>query len=94
MTGMGELALASALILGLLRRMAFTFGFFLSLVIWSVPEGFGGPYGPGSTGIGTGNVHALVFVFLPLINATFGQGGPRRTTQLRGSGSGGEGLPR
>ncbi len=71
-TGIGELALAFALVLGLLRKVTYTFGFFLSLFIWSVPEGFGGPYGPGSTDIGTGIVYALVFVFLLLINATFG----------------------
>ncbi len=72
MTGIGELALAFALVLGLLRKEAYTFGFFLSLFIWSVPEGFRGPYGSGSTDIGTGIVYALVFVFLLLINATFG----------------------
>jgi len=72
MTGIGELALAFALVLGLLRKVAYTFGFFLSLFILSVPEGFGGPHGSGSTDIGTGIVYALVFIFLLLINATFG----------------------
>ena len=72
MTGIGEPALASALILGLLRKVADTFGFFLSLVIWSVPGWFRGPSGPGSTEIGTGLVYAPVFVHLLLIDATFG----------------------
>lgn len=70
--GLLELALAITLIFGLLRKIAYTGGFFLSLVIWSVPEGFGGPYGPGSTDIGTGVIYAFVFLFLMILNATFG----------------------
>jgi nitrite reductase (NO-forming) len=42
------------------------------LIIWSVPEGFGGPYGPGSTDIGTGMVYAIVSFLLLVINAAFG----------------------
>jgi len=37
-----------------------------------VPEGFGGPYGPASTDIGTGIVYALVFLLLMELNATYG----------------------
>ncbi len=70
--GVLELALAAALILGLLRKVAYTGGSFLSLIIWSVPEGFGGPYGPGSTDIGTGIIYAFVFVFLMILAATYG----------------------
>ncbi len=70
--GLVEVALALALILGLFRKIAYTGGFFLSLVIWSVPEGFGGPYGPGSTDIGTGIIYAFVFLLLMILNATFG----------------------
>ncbi len=70
--GLFEMALAVALVFGFLRKMAYTGGFFLSLVIWSVPEGFGGAYGPGSTDIGTGIIYAFVFVFLMILNATFG----------------------
>ncbi len=72
LTGTLELALAFALIAGFLRKAAYGAGFALSLFIWGVPEGFGGPYGPGSTDIGTGIVYALFFVALMLINATFG----------------------
>lgn len=70
--GFFELALAAALILGFMRKVAYTGGFFLSLVIWSVPEGFGGAYGPGSTDIGTGIIYAFVFVFLMILAATYG----------------------
>ena len=70
--GFLELALAVTLILGFLRKFAYTGGFFLSLVIWSVPEGFGGAYGPGSTDIGTGIIYAFVFVFLMILAATYG----------------------
>ncbi len=70
--GLLEVLLALALILGFLRKIAYTGGFFLSLIIWSVPEGFGGPYGPGSTDIGTGIIYAFVFLFLMILNATYG----------------------
>ena len=67
-----ELALGFALLVGLMRKLAYTGGILLSLVIWSVPEGFGGPYGPSSTDIGTGIIYAFVFLFLMIVNATFG----------------------
>jgi nitrite reductase (NO-forming) len=71
-TGALELAIGVCLILGLLQKIAITAGFFLSLVIWSVPEGFGGPYGPGSTDIGTGVVYALASVMFLVAMAAFG----------------------
>jgi nitrite reductase (NO-forming) len=67
-----ELALAISLIFGFMRKVGYTGGFFFSLLIWSVPEGFGGPYGPSSTDIGTGIVYAIVFLFLAVINALEG----------------------
>ncbi len=70
--GASEVALAVALIFGVLRKIAYTGGFFLSLVIWSVPEGFGGAYGPGSTDIGTGIIYAFVFLCLMILAATYG----------------------
>lgn len=72
LTGTFELALAFALIFGFARKLAYGGGVLLSLLIWAVPEGFGGPYGPGSTDIGTGIVYAFGFLFLMLINATYG----------------------
>ena len=47
-------------------------GMVYSLVLWSVPEGFGGPYGPTSTDIGTAIIYAFVFLALILINTEFG----------------------
>ena len=67
-----ELFLAFCLIAGFLRKLAYTLGFFYSLILWSVPEGFGGPYGPSSTDIGTGIIYAIAFMLLLLINATSG----------------------
>ncbi len=71
-TGLPEVALALCLIFGFVRKLSYTVSLFLSLIIWSVPEGFGGPYGPSSSDIGTGIVYALVSLMLLLINATFG----------------------
>jgi nitrite reductase (NO-forming) len=70
--GLFELALAFALLAGFMRKFAYTGGILLSLVIWSVPEGFGGPYGPSSTDIGTGIIYAFVFLLLLVVNATYG----------------------
>ena len=70
--GLLELALSFSLIVGFMRKLAYGGGFLLSLLIWSVPEGFGGPYGQGSTDIGTGIVYAFVFLLLAIINATYG----------------------
>ena len=55
-----------------MRKVAYVGGAILSLFIWAVPEGLGGPYSPGSTDIGTGFMYALLFVSLILINATYG----------------------
>ena len=54
-------------------------GVILSVLIWAVPEGFGGPYqsGSGGTDIGTGIIYAIAFLGLILINATYG---PSRTS--------------
>ncbi len=70
--GTAELCLAIGLIFGLLRKMTYIVGISLSLIIWAVPEGLGGPYGPGSTDIGTGIIYAFVFLSLILNNVEFG----------------------
>ncbi len=70
--GVLEVAIGTCLTFGLLRKLAYTASFFLSLVIWSVPEGFGGPYGPGSTDVGTGVVYALASLLFLVVNAVFG----------------------
>ena len=71
-TGTLEILLGIALILGVLRKIAYVGGLILSLFIWAIPEGFGGPYGPGSTDVGTGIVYSFVFLCLILINAMSG----------------------
>jgi len=39
-------------------------GAVFSLAIWSTAEGFGGPYTPGATDIGTSIIYFVVFVYL------------------------------
>lgn len=72
LTGILETALAFSLIFGFMRKISYGGGFLLSLFIWAVPEGFGGPYGPGATDIGTGIIYAMVFLFLAVLNAAHG----------------------
>ncbi len=74
--GLLELALAFSLIFGFMRRIGYPGGVLLSLLIWSVPEGLGGPYGPGSTDIGTGIIYAIAFLMLIALNAACGSGRP------------------
>ena len=57
-----ELALGFALVIGFLRKTAYLGGIILSLMIWTIDEGFGGPYGPGATDIGAAIMYAFVFV--------------------------------
>jgi uncharacterized membrane protein YphA (DoxX/SURF4 family) len=75
--GVLELVLGIALVFGFLRKVAYFGGALLSLLIWAVPEGFGGPYqgGAGGTDVGAGIVYALVFLGLIVINAAFGPSG-------------------
>lgn len=72
--GVLEITLGLALIAGFMRKIAYAGGVVLALLIWAVPEGFGGPYqtGAGGTDIGTGVVYAIAFFGLILINATYG----------------------
>jgi len=71
-TGMLEVALGVALVLGFMRKIAYLGGIIFSLFIWAIPEGFGGPYGPGSTDIGTGIIYSFVFLSLVIINTISG----------------------
>jgi uncharacterized membrane protein YphA (DoxX/SURF4 family) len=67
-----ELTLGTALIFGFMRKFAYLGGMLLSLLIWAIPEGFGGPYGPGSTDIGTGVIYSFLFLSLIIINTISG----------------------
>ena len=59
-----ELVLAVGLITGFFRKPVYLVGLCLSLFLWTVPEGFGGPYAPGSTDMGAGILYAVVFLAL------------------------------
>lgn len=62
--GLMEFALGYCLLTGFLRRPAYLLGLAISIFLWTVPQGFGGPYGPGSTDMGTGILYAVVFLAL------------------------------
>ena len=65
-----ETVIAAFLILGIFSNLTSIVGIFLSLGIWSIPEGFGGPYLPGqTTDIGTAFPYALLFVLLLCLSA-------------------------
>lgn len=71
-TGALELSVGLGSLFGFMRRVAYVGGAVLSSLIWAVPEGFGGPYGPGSTDQGAGIVDAMVFLMLIVINSAYG----------------------
>ena len=59
-----ESLIALALIFGVARKTAYLSATVFSLLIWAIPEGFGGPYSASSTDIGTGIIYATVFLSL------------------------------
>ena len=64
-----ETLLAVGLLLGLGRRILYVGGAIWSLAIWSVPEGFGTPFMPGASDIGTAIMYAILFAALYAIEA-------------------------
>ena len=65
-----ETAIAIFLLLGLFSNLTSIMGLLLSLGIWSIPEGFGGPLIPGqSTDIGTAFPYAVIFALLLCVSA-------------------------
>lgn len=80
----GETAIAVALILGVFSNLTYLIGVFLSVVIWSTAEGFGGPYQAGSTDIGAAIIYVLVFAGLFLSSAGLYMGFDRRLTPRLG----------
>src|SRR5215467_16070829 len=62
-----ELALGSALVIGFLRKSVYLGGIILSLMIWSIVEGFGGPYKSGSTSTDIGAAIMYAFIFVAII---------------------------
>src|SRR5215470_15137863 len=65
--GLIELALGLVLVIGFLRKSVYLGGIILSLMIWSIVEGFGGPYKSGSTDIGAAIMYALTFVTIIIV---------------------------
>jgi thiosulfate dehydrogenase [quinone] large subunit len=59
-----EAVIALGLLLGLGRRIGYLVAFVYSLALWAIPEGFGGPYGHGSTDLNAGLIYAVVFAAL------------------------------
>ena len=59
-----ESGLAVSLLFGVFSNLAYVGGALLTLVIWAVPESFGGPYTAGATDVGTGIIYTLVFILL------------------------------
>jgi len=65
-----ESLLAICFIFGIFTNTAAFIGIVWSLIIWSVPEGFGGPYVPGqSTDIGTSFPYLLLCALLLLLSS-------------------------
>ena len=80
-----ETVLAVCLILGLFTNLTCLIGFLSSLGIWSIAEGFGGPYVLGhSTDIGTAFPYALTFIILFSLSAGSYYGLDRWLTPLLG----------
>jgi uncharacterized membrane protein YphA (DoxX/SURF4 family) len=66
LTAAAETAICLSLLLGVLQRASFAFGAVFGLAIWAVGEGFGGPYGSGSTDIGCAIMYTVLFAALLL----------------------------
>ena len=73
--GFFELAVGAALVLGFMRKIAYSGGVILGLMIWSIGEGFGGIFQtitPQTTDVGTGIIYSIALLGLILINAAHG----------------------
>jgi thiosulfate dehydrogenase [quinone] large subunit len=63
-----ETLIALSLLLGIARRLNYALAALFSFFIWSVAEGFGGPYVSGSTDIGAGIIYVVVFLLLYIVD--------------------------
>jgi uncharacterized membrane protein YphA (DoxX/SURF4 family) len=72
--GVFEILIGCALLGGFMRKIAYLGGFVLGLLIWAIPENFGGLYNitVNTTDIGTGILYAFAMMGLILINAAHG----------------------
>jgi thiosulfate dehydrogenase (quinone) large subunit len=65
-----ETLIAAFLVLGIFSNLTYIVGIVYTLGIWSVAEGFGGPYTPGqSTDVGTALPYAVLFGVLLCVSA-------------------------
>jgi len=70
MTASTETYLALALLTGFARKLTYTVGILYGLFVWSVAEGFGGPYMPGTTtDVGAAIIYSLLFGALLIVDA-------------------------
>jgi uncharacterized membrane protein YphA (DoxX/SURF4 family) len=63
-----ETFLAVALLAGFARKSTYVIGAGYSLLVWATGEGFGGPYGSGSTDVGAALIYAIVFAALLVVD--------------------------
>ena len=89
-----ETLVALAVILGFARKFSYIAAAVFSVVIWAAAEGFGGPYGSGSSDIGTAIIYALVFMCLLTLAATPAPTATARTTTSSRRSPGGTRSPR
>ncbi len=73
MTRLIETVIALGLLFGLGRKWIYVLGGVFALVIWAVPEGFGGPYTPGATDLGGGLIYVFVFIALIVMDYALGR---------------------
>jgi thiosulfate dehydrogenase (quinone) large subunit len=66
LTAVAETAICLSLLFGIAQRAGFIFGGIFALSIWAAGEGFGGPYGNGSTDIGCAVMYSVLFAALLL----------------------------
>ena len=70
LTASTETYLALALLTGFARKITYSVGILYGLFVWSVAEGFGGPYRPGTTtDVGAAIIYSLLFGALLLFDA-------------------------
>jgi len=70
LTASTETYLAVALLTGFARRFTYSVGILYGLFVWSVAEGFGGPYMPGTTtDVGAAIIYSLLFIALLIVDA-------------------------
>ena len=70
LTASTETYLALALLTGFARKITYSIGILYGFFVWSVAEGFGGPYRPGTTtDVGAAIIYSLLFGALLLVDA-------------------------